>query len=343
MTTALPKQPQFRYWLFALTLAGVVGAVGLLNFLVDPLWYGSGNRISGKNFIFNERISKVNRLRNTVATANYDCLILGSSRVIELPASAFTDNRCLNLALKGAELPEILAYGRHAVSQGLQPEVVYIGIDAFNFIRNKETERRSNPQVAGTPNLWHAYFSVDVLLFSLLTMANISPDVHSYYNQNFEIENFPTPAYQPQIYVPSTLYCDMQKIEAYRELRRIFPKAQLVAYSPPTSPWHMLPEVYLRNIMDCELDAFYQLAQMFDAFHDFGIPNEITENNANSVDGIHFLVSANRQVVEQLRGRRTDLALDVKEFASADDYRAEVKRRFRDFLERNDLMQWWKD
>ena len=52
---------------------------GAINWLIDPLWYNKGNRITGRNFSFNERISKTNLLLNS-DTRTYDCLILGSSR-----------------------------------------------------------------------------------------------------------------------------------------------------------------------------------------------------------------------------------------------------------------------
>ena len=39
--------------------------------------------------------------------------------------------------------------------------------------------------MTGTPSFWHAWFSVDVTTFSLMSLAGISPDPN-YYDRNFE-------------------------------------------------------------------------------------------------------------------------------------------------------------
>ncbi|HEY9301247.1 MAG TPA: hypothetical protein VIQ31_33770 [Phormidium sp.] len=81
-------QSKFSFLVFGCVTAGVLGTIGTLNYLVDPLWYSSGNRLTGENFPFNERISKTNLfLRSN--TQDYDCLIVGSSRVIALNSSEF--------------------------------------------------------------------------------------------------------------------------------------------------------------------------------------------------------------------------------------------------------------
>lgn len=54
-------------------------SVWIFNYIIDPLWYDEGNRITGKNFAFNERVSKTNLFLQD--KEQYDCLILGNSRV----------------------------------------------------------------------------------------------------------------------------------------------------------------------------------------------------------------------------------------------------------------------
>lgn len=331
----------FCFAAFALALLAVVGAVGLLNYLIDPLWYAQGNRITGRNFAFNERISKVNLLDRT-ADQGYDCLILGSSRVTMLRASRFTGMRCFNFALKGAEAPEQLAYARYAREQGLRPKHLFVGVDDFNFVDKKETARRTNVHVEGTPDAWHAFFSSDVLTFSLMTLAGVSPEVN-YYDRNFDQQRLKTPpAWQPVVEDKPDLACSSHRIETFREIRRQFPEARAIAFAPLMSPWYQLSDVYLRGLLDCTLDAFDEVAASYDGFLDFGIPSAITLDNANTTDGTHFSPDANDAVAARLQGPVPDIALDVKALDRT-SYRAAVHQRLRDFSAQHDLLQYWKE
>lgn len=340
MTTATSR---FRFWPFALVMLLVLGAVGGLNYLIDPLWYAQGNRLTGQNFAFNERIAKVNLLQRTVATAGYDCLILGSSRVTAVRVSQFKGQRCFNLSLKGAEIAEFLAYARFAKQAGLDAKTVYLSVDDFNFLVNKDTERRSNPVVKGSPNAFHAFFSADVLLFSLMTLARVSPDAHLFYDAQYEAQEFPDVDYaQGTLTDKADLQCDLKKVDSYRQLREIFPKARLVGYAPPITPWYQASDIYSRQVLDCGLTAFKQVAESYDAFWDFGIPSAVTEDARGSYDGIHFSPAANDLVVAQLTGARSDLALDVKALPLA-EYQQQVRARLKAFLERQGRSDFWKE
>lgn len=333
---------RFRFWPFALVMLLVLGLIGALNYAIDPLWYAQGNRLTGKNFPFNERIAKVNLLKHSVASEGYDCLILGSSRVNALRPSRFTGQHCFNLSLKGAQIPEFLAYARFARDAGLKPKTVYISVDEFNFLLNKETERRSNPVVKGSPNVFHAFFSADVLVFSLMTLAGVSPDVDVYYDQHFEAQEFAGVAYAtPTLLDKPDLQCDLAKVSAYGSLRELFPQAKLVGYAPPITPWYLASDIYSRQVLDCGLRAFRQVADYYDEFWDFGIPTALTTDAKVSYDGSHFSPAANDLVAAQLIGQRRDLALDVKHL-SFEDYRREVRERLRGFLEQQGHGEFWK-
>lgn len=334
------KNRHFSFILFAAATGLTVGAAGFVNYLIDPLWYRTGNQLTGRNFAFNERISKINLLRRS-DIKSYDCLILGSSRVVTLRSSRFEGERCFNLALKGAEIPEILAYARFAVKLGLNPKTVYVGVDDFNFIDKKETERRANPVVEGTPNFLHAYFSLDGLTFSLMTLANVSPDPDNYYDKNFEMREFRTKRWTPEYYDPPDARCDGKKVEAFKQLRAIFPDAKLVGFTPPMAPARQFSEIYKRGVMDCELDALYEVAQSFDVFKDFDIPSPLTLELTNTVDGAHFTPSSNDVVAAELQGKRSDLSLDVKSFDCALSYRDEVRRRLKAFLASENRLDMW--
>lgn len=334
---------QFRFWPFVLVMLLVLGLIGALNYLIDPLWYGRGNQLTGKNFAFNERIAKVNLLQHTVAEAGYDCLILGSSRVTALRPSRFTGQRCFNLSLKGAQIQEFLAYARFARDAGLNPKTVYISVDEFNFVDNKETERSAKPSVNGSANAFHAYLSADVLVFSLMTLAGVSPDTDVYYDSRFEAQEFPGADYAlPELIDKPDLQCNLGKVAEYARLREVFPQARLVGYAPPVTPWYKLSDIYSRRVLDCGMEAFEQIAASYDEFWDFSIPSALTEAPDVSYDGSHFSPAANDLVAAQLIGERRDLALDVKALGGG-SYRLKVHEQLKAFLEKHQRADFWKD
>lgn len=330
---------RFSFAAFAAALALLLALVGGLNWLIDPLWYAHGNRLTGRNFAFNERIAKVNLLRRT-AGEDWDCLILGSSRVTMLRPSGFEGMRCFNFALKGAEAPEELAYGRFARDLGLRPAHLFVAVDDFNFVDKKETARRAQPRVDGTPSAWHAFFSTDVLTFSLMTLAGVSPDIN-YYDRNYEQQPLraPTP-FEPRVIDKPDLACSTHHLQTFRQIRALFPQARAVAYAPPMSPWYQFSDVYLRNLLDCTLDAFHAVAQDYDAFLDFGVPSTLTLDNRHTHDGTHFSPEANDVVAQRLQRPAPDVAIDVKPLSRV-QYREIVRARLRAFAADNGLLEHW--
>jgi hypothetical protein len=333
------SQGRYSFAAFAGALLLVLALAGALNYLVDPLWYAHGNRLTGKNFSFNERVSKINLLHRT-ADQDWDCLILGSSRVTTLRQSRFEGLRCFNLALKGAEAAEQLAYGRHARERGLRPRVLVVAVDDFNFIERVHTARRAQPRVEGTPSAWHAFFSTDVLTFSLMTLAGVSPEPN-YYDRNFEQQMlYAPPPWKPVVEDKPDLPCSMDHVETFRKLRAVFPEAQAWAYAPLMSPWYQFSDVYTRGLLDCTLEAFHAVARHYDVFLDFGIPSPVTTDNRLTLDGTHFTPEANDVIARALPGAPGEMALDVKA-TSLEAYRADVRRRLQAFAAEHELLGLW--
>jgi hypothetical protein len=324
---------RFRFGYMALALGIVLAAAGGLNYVIDPLWYAQGNRVSGRNFAFNERVSKINLLRRTVGAAGYDCLILGSSRVTSLRPSQITGKRCFNLALKGADIGEFLAYARYAVATGVKPATVYVGVDDFAFLAGRvDVARRTNPRIEPTANAFHAFFSADVLTFSAMTLAGMSPDPNVYYDRRFEAAELPGAHYATPVLVNKRDgRCAFDKVALYLAMRDVAPEARLVGFVPPMTPSYRLSDVYSRGVLDCGAEAFHRIAQGYDAFLDFAVPTPMTVAANASYDGSHFSPGANDQVAAGLIGSRHDLAVDVKAMP-LDTYQHTVRERLHGYL-----------
>ena len=340
------KASRFSFGLYGLVTSLLLGSVAGINWLIDPLWYSHGNILTGKNFAFNERITKTNLFLRTNKQENYDCIILGSSRVTTLKASELDRHNCFNYALKGAEIPDFVSYANFLQEQNVDPKVVYIGIDGFNFV---EKERKEQPPIAidslQTKSPLQAYLSADVLLFSAMTLLGVSPDPASYYDRNFEpVDTIDPPVYNAKFYKPAGLQkCDLTSVETFASLKEFFPNAKFVGYVPPRSAWSMVNDTYGRGLMDCYLTAFHQLSQHYDEMYDFSIPSAVTKNPDNTFDGSHYSVITNNQIAKILQGEAdSNFGIRVDNY-SFDDYRHTYRQSLRSFLAENQQLKRWND
>lgn len=339
-----PEKSRFNFKLYFGLLTLLVGSVSAVNWLVDPLWYSAGNRLTGKNFAFNERVSKTNLFLRT-KHKNYDCLILGSSRVIALNVSNFKLKNCFNYSIKGGEIPDFLSIAKFVKEQGFSPKIVYVGVDEFNFVQ-RERANKDNTDFSkfATPSIFQAYLSSDVLMFSLMTLLGQSPDPANYYNSNFEVDEFATkPIFKQEFFKPlPPQKCDMQIVNSYIELRNAFPNAKMIGYVPPRAAVSVINETYGRKITDCTLEAFHKVAQAYDGMYDFSVPSELTKNPDNTFDGSHFSPKANDQVAAVLQGKADDIAIKVDKY-SLTDYQKLYKGKLKEFLKEKGELKRFRD
>lgn len=340
------KNTKFSFGLYGLVTSLILGSVASINWLIDPLWYNHGNILTGKNFAFNERISKTNLFLRTKEQADYDCIILGSSRVTALKASEFVDNKCFNFALKGGKISDFINYGTFLKEEGIDPDIVYLGVDGLNFVEEKQ--KQQSVTIPRTNSVLEAYLSTDVLLFSTMTLLGISPDPGSYYDRNFEPADFDNPpVYQPDFYQPgSQQRCDLSSVESFIGLKKLFPNAKFVAYVPPISAWSTLDDTYGRGLTDCYLSAFYELAQNYDAMYDFSAPSEVTKDPTNTFDGSHYSVEVNNQIagILQQSDNNSDDNFGIRiDRYGFDEYRKIYRQKLRQFLAENERLDRWDD
>ena len=340
------RSSQFSFKLYGIITSILLGSVVAINWAIDPLWYRHGNILTGKNFTFNERITKTNLFLRTKDKANYNCIILGSSRVTALRASNFERDRCFNYALKGGEIPDFINYAESLKKEGVDPEIVYIGVDGLNFVeKERKKQEPLNLDTLTTKSPIEAYLSADVLLFSVMTLLGISPDPGNYYDRNFEPVDFAhPPVYTPDFYKPaSPQRCDLSAVETFASLRNIFPNAKFVGYVPPRSAWSMINDTYGRDLMDCYLIGFYELSKSYHEMYDFSAPSKITKDPSNTFDGSHYSVTVNNKIAEILQGKKEgEFGIKVDKY-SFDEYRNLYRKKLKDFLVENNRLELWQE
>ena len=319
--------------LFALVSALTCIAVIAFNSLVDPLWHFRGNLLTGQNFAFNERQSKLNLLLQD--PERYNCLIFGSSRSTLLPATALAPYRCFNLAFSGGQIEEFVAFAHYLRNAGLHPRYVVVGVDGFNFMEGGRDALSIPDYVKDMhvpPSFLKTYLSVDALRLSIRAMTGGSP-LPRYYDQHFEaLFSRDAPAFRPERslegeglrranaearrkyrYVSSNT-------KRYAQLAAAFPDALTVAYVPPISAWHVA-DMDKNGVLSGYIDALYATAAQFRLFIDFSMPSPVTWRTDNTYDGSHYLPEVNRSIASTLlAGAPQGWGIDPKSI-SAEAYR----------------------
>jgi hypothetical protein len=305
----------FITWLLA--SVGVIGAsCFILNCLVDPLWYLTGNKLTEINYAFNERLSKLNRFLPKMQS--YDCVIFGTSRATLLPEDKVQGYSCFNLAFSDGQASEYLVYADYLVQRGFAPRLMIVDIRREELIG--PLKPADVPDFVSTgeapPSLFATYLSLDALNFSIRTLRGDSPH-HRYYDQEFRARlsvRSKRRYYNPTVPItPSPGPFDMHadRADRYVQLRRKFPTARAIAYLPPESAWRVAA-FSMTDVFDSYLAVIGTIAASYDRFLDFSLPSPMTESKApaDTYDGSHYSREVNERVLAALLADKTDLALD---------------------------------
>ncbi|MBI3517606.1 MAG: hypothetical protein HY060_26535 [Proteobacteria bacterium] len=310
-------------WRYLAIVAGtVVVLAGLClgaNALVDPLWYFGGNVITGVNFPFNERLAKINRL--LPRTAQFDCLMLGSSTTALTPEAKIDGHRCFNMGFSAGVVSELLVYGKYLRARGFAPKLLIVGVDSFDYEGPTLTPDVPDFMKRGEapPSFWHSYLSLDALDFSYRTLRYDYPH-RRWFDREWRSHIIPrrrayrAPAkLEPQVPPPEM---HAERAELYVELRRLFPEARAIAFVAPTAAW-TIAQLKLDGNLDAYLDGLKRTAPAFDTFLDFSIPSEITVSITNTFDGLHYFDEINDLVAAALMSGKPAPGVDWKHEAPA--------------------------
>jgi len=303
--------PHRTYAIFMLIAWGLSSLLVLAaNIVVDPLWYHQGNLITGKNFGFDERQAKLNRLLQR--PSEFNCLIFGSSRTTLLPASAFAPYRCFNLSFSGGQVEEFIAFSEYLNEFGLRPHLIVVGVDGFNFMADGR-DPLSIPDFVmhkqPAPGMLRTYLSVDSLSMSWRTLRADAGRLR-YYDRNFDaVISVNAPAFRPRRSLDGE---GLRRVDTearrkrgygpdnatlFGKLATAFPGARSIAYVPPISAWHVRA-MEQNGTLESYVEALHAAARHFPAFVDFSIPSLVTWRTDNTYDGSHYTPSVNRRIAQ---------------------------------------------
>jgi hypothetical protein len=308
--------------------------VGLLNRLIDPLWYFQGNQLTGINLPWNERITKTNQLLQRID--QYDCVLMGTSRSTLFNTELLQQNRCFNYSFSGGRIEEYINYAEYLKSLPIQPQKIYLEIELESLNRRKQS--RTYPAVTDPMPVYQAYLlSANVLQLSYRTLIQDFGFARWYDSAFRGIVAPSAPTYEPELrdrHPPRT--CDPDRLRLYQQLRQIFPEAEWIGYVAPVSAWYVFNDSYLPGLLDCQLAGMKEIARLLDGLYDFAVPSALTSRTDNTYDGNHYYPAVYEQVAVRLEGQSTDLGMtdfgvNVQQLNLL-DYQALYQQRLQTFL-----------
>lgn len=290
--------------LTGLAVAMLMLAAAGFNYMVDPFWMSGGNKLAPRNYAFNERVAKANLLFSRGLKPS--CILFGTSKTTIMRGDRLSDESCFNFGFGLGRGEEYLAFARYLKGQGIEPELIYVDLSRLGFLPAFEHPLDIPDFIRdglAPPTSFLNYFSLDLLELSMRTMLLGSPYVR-YYGPDLAIRltNGWAPYDPPKkIILDGSARFDPDKVEHFLQLRRIFPRARMIGWIPPHSPWNIAGD-YM-NDRKGQVETMRRLLPAFDEIFDFSAPSPVTMDTRLTYDGIHYVPEVLHAIEERMAVR----------------------------------------
>ena len=224
---------------------------------------------------------------------------------------------------------EFYAFAEYLKNWGIEPRLLIVGVDGFNFFVDDVAETIPEHIVRNEkpPSIVFDYLSIESLKFSIKTLFGRSPWPR-YYTSNFTAAILPdAPTYEPNMKVEqmkmrmkfSESGFVAERLVWYEKLGQLFPDARVLYYVPPVSAWRIA--VYeTRSDLDNYVRAIYSVASVGHDLYDFSYPSDITRDRTRTYDGSHYDVAVNNEIAEKIMTGKGSFGVKVNEL-SYSEYR----------------------
>ena len=161
-----------KKWLLSFMVLTIIPIVIVfsINYIVDP--YGDNETVITKEFkpVLNERSKKYDYIFYKQNYKKYNCMILGSSRVMKItPQDNEQTKECYNFGIHIGNIAERLFLIKEWLKYS-KLEKVYIGIDFYNFHKNKRVLFVSHSTFKNDTS--GNYLSISALKLSIKSIIN---------------------------------------------------------------------------------------------------------------------------------------------------------------------------
>ena len=189
------KSRSWKNWLLCSVLCCAVlfCFVGLINFIVDPLWiYGNNGWWNSRRRGFDERQLKTNYLPHVIN--EIEGIVIGSSMSRYVTTKDFNGLNVYNYACAALYPDHAAEFILHAVSEKDSGLTVFIGLDLWNAVRDRGIDAYELPlfYIRESKQKFKNIFSINSLIWAFRSIMLTT--TYRFYNEVGDyifIENFP--------------------------------------------------------------------------------------------------------------------------------------------------------
>jgi hypothetical protein len=297
----------YKRWLLltVLVIAMPLLLIGGFNFYIDPLWnFNHAHDFNDIQIAFDERQLKTNRIH--FGSADYDTLILGSSRTTYMDQDELVGYRAYNYALSIMLLEEYYDYVEYAKQQvGHDFDTIILGLDFFVTNQNLRLQNEDRPPayyIGISDEFAYRYktlFSLDVLEYSRKNYdaSQIGiPQTFDYDRQGHKTLKRVSDAETERLVAANlanygqNIFTDFQ----YRDVRGILsrlraanPDTRFIVFTTPTARplWDLMAAQGLLPYYERWLE---DAVEVFAEVYNFDYPNSVTNDLDNYYDASHI-------------------------------------------------------
>lgn len=317
------KLNHFKWVKYALVILTItLSSLFIFNYAVDP--YGRQNIVCEIHYkpILNERAMKYKHIFSDNAIEDYDSLILGSSRVMSLKPSHFSQTSSFyNFGVHVANNQEKLFIIKEWLSRK-KLKTVYLGIDYYNF---HNLHRPLFVDVNSYKNANFNYFSIATFKLSLKSLLNkfndtpityFNPDGSiNYYNDDIQIKNETFDFSQKKFEIGATglednmikspFVIEEQVFDVLKEIKEIAIKNDIKLYVFITPMQH---EVFKKLEQYPELTHKFnsidkKLVTIFDKVFKFSNDDAYNAKRKNFYDPWHYRDTLGDEILKKLHNK----------------------------------------
>lgn len=316
---------RWTFW-FLVVSTTLLGTVFIFNYIIDP--FGVREWVVQKHYkpIVHERSEKYNLIFNQHAIDKYDCVILGSSRVMSMvPSANDTTKSCYNFGVHTANNPEKLFVLQEWLKHG-KLKKVYLGNElhnvhpwmrplefgAYRFTRGSEGN----------------YLSYSTLKISFKTLKNsllsqpqtyFKDDGSIYYHQDEEKiknktfdhskEHFKQISFEAieGNFVQHPFEYDTQALKPLREIKILCDRNHIKLYSFITPTFYDAQVQMLShpNLAHAIQRFRNDLVAIFGTIYDFDVNHTENKNPINFYDPVHYRPSLGNLMINRMENNGT--------------------------------------
>lgn len=263
-----------------------------LNYIIDPLWYFKGNKISNINYVYNERLSKFNNFFYNNDNKNKDCLIFGSSISTTINEKNFTKNSCYNFSFSAGAIEEYDLYLNYLKLTGYLPKKIYLELPIFI----------KDDKIKIYKKFIHGNLNSEIVAFipPVETQSLLEQYKQIKFNENIQNRTINVPSFIKNQNPPDTFWDHYFTFNSF-----IFSIKSLFKISNYTNAYDKNLIGFVRknksnfnksfkkmklNKKDLEMIILNRkfLLNTFDEVYDFSVPDKKINDSINTYDGSHY-------------------------------------------------------